>query len=133
MAQTAHDGYHRPMIPSPLRGLAAPAAVAALGCAASGCAEERKPIVIRDGILVLENQTAREWRNVRVTVNDYFTGGVPSLLPTGLMTAPLRDFQTGFGQRFDQSRTAVYKVEVTATDTAGEPVSILWGGDARPR
>ena len=120
------------MIPSPLRGLAAGAAVASLACAAAGCAEERQPIVIRDGILVLENQTAREWRNVRVTVNDYFTGGVPSLLPTGLMTAPLRDFQTGFGQRFDQSRTAVYKVEVTATDTAGEPVSIVWGPASAP-
>lgn len=82
--------------------------------------------MIRDGILVLENQTAREWRNVRVTINDYFTGGVRTLLPTGLMTAPLRDFQTGFGQRFDASRTAVYKVEVTATDSAGEAVSIVW-------
>ena len=121
------------MIPSPLRRLAVPAAVAVLACAVSGCAEERNPIVIRDGILVLENQTAREWRNVRVTVNDYFTGGVPSLLPTGLMTAPLRDFQTGFGQKFDHSRTAVYKVEVKATDTAGEPVSLVWGGEARPR
>ena len=121
------------MLPPPLRGPAARAMVAALACAAASCAEERKPIVIKDGMLVLENQTAREWRNVRVTVNDYFTGGVPSLLPTGLMTAALRDFQTGFGQRFDHHRTAVYKVEVRATDTAGEPVSILWGGDARPR
>lgn len=119
------------MLPLPLRGTAARAGVAALACAA-GCAEERDPIAIRDGILVLENQTAREWRNVRVTINDYFTGGVDALLPTGLMTAPLRDFQTGFGQRFDRGRTAVYKVEVTATDSAGEAVSIVWGPASAP-
>lgn len=120
------------MPPLPLRGVVPLAALVALACAA-GCADAREPVVIRDRMLVLENQTAREWRNVRVTINDYFTGGVPSLLPTGLMTAPLRDFQTGFGQRFDPERTGVYKVEVTATDSAGEPVSIVWGRDARPR
>ena len=121
------------MLLFPLRGLACRAAVAAFAAAAAGCAEGREPIVIRDGILVVENQTAREWRNVRVTVNDYFTGGVPALLPTGLLTAPLRDFQTGFGQRFDHARTSVYKVEVTATDSAGEPVAIVWGRAARRR
>jgi hypothetical protein len=78
-------------------------------------------------MLVLENQSRREWRNVRVTINDHFSGGVPSLLPGGLMNAPLRDFQTGFGQRFDRGRMSVKKVMVSATDSAGQPVALTWG------
>jgi hypothetical protein len=92
-----------------------------------GCSMPRDPIIVRDGMLTLENQTNREWRNVRVTVNDHFTGGVHSLLPRGLMTASLRDFQTGFGQRFDRGRMSVYKVRVSATDTDGKPVTLKWG------
>ncbi len=95
----------------------------------TSCVESREPIVIRDGMLVLENQTSREWRNVRVTVNDHFTGGVRSLLPGGLMTAPLRDFQTGFGQRFDRGRMSVFKVTVTAVDVDGHPVALSWGDE----
>ena len=94
---------------------------------AGGCTIPRDPIIVRDGLLTLENQTDREWRNVRVTVNDHFTGGVPLLLPRGLMTAPLRDFQSGFGHRFDRGRMSVYRVRVSAIDSEGQPVSLRWG------
>ena len=43
------------------------------------------------------------------------------------MNAPLSQFVTGFGQRYDPSRQIVYKVEVTATDTKGEAVTLKWG------
>jgi hypothetical protein len=101
--------------------------VAALLVACAACAKGRDPIVIRDGMLVLENQSTREWRNVRVTINDHFSGGVRSLMPGGLMTAPLRDFQTGFGQKFDRGRMSVRKVIVSATDSNGDAVSLTWG------
>lgn len=100
--------------------------VVALVVACAACAKARDPIVVRDGMLVLENQSRREWRNVRVTINDHFTGGVQSLMPGGLMTAPLRDFQTGFGQRFDRGRMSVRKVRVSAMDSAGQPVALAW-------
>jgi hypothetical protein len=93
----------------------------------AGCSEPRDPIVIKEGTFVLENQTQREWRQVRVTINDHFMGGVASLMPGGLMTARLTDFQTAFGQRFDRGRQSVFKVRVTATDSAGEPVALSWG------
>jgi hypothetical protein len=99
----------------------------ALVVAALACSEGRDPIVVKDGMLVVENQTTRDWRNVRVTVNHHFSGGVAQLPAGGLMNAPLRDFQTGFGQRFDRSRMTVFRVEVSATDANGEPVSITWG------
>ena len=93
----------------------------------TSCAPPRDPIVVRDGMLILENQTTREWRNVRVTINDHFTAGTPVLLPGGLLTGPLRDFQTGFGQRFDRSTMSVFKVRVSAVDPDGQPVALAWG------
>ena len=101
--------------------------VVALLVVGAACAAPRDPIVIRDGMLVLENQSSREWRNVRVTINDHFTGGVRSLMPGGLMNAPLRDFQTGFGQRFDRGTMSVKKVTVSATDSTGAAVALAWG------
>ena len=93
----------------------------------TSCSTPRDPIIVRDGMLILENQTTREWRNVRVTINDHFTGGTPVLRPGGLMTGALRDFQTGFGQRFDRGTMSVFKVRVSAIDDDGQPVSLAWG------
>ena len=128
MATGLHGGYHSPMLfieASP--HLRASAIAVLLAAGAGGCSIPRDPIIVRDGMLTLENQTNREWRNVRVTVNDHFTGGVLSLPPRGLMTGSLHDFQTGFGQRFDRGRMSVYKVRVSATDTDGKPVTLKWG------
>ena len=91
------------------------------------CSAPRDPIIVDEGMLVLENQTSSEWRNVRITVNHHFRGGVPVLAAGGRMNAPLTQFETGFGQRFDRWRMSVFKVEVTATDAAGKPVTLNWG------
>ena len=42
------------------------------------------------------------------------------------MNAPMSQFVTGFGQRFDRGRMSVRKIEVTATDAAGQPVKLEW-------
>jgi hypothetical protein len=97
----------------------------------SACDVPRDPIVVEEGVVTVENQTKTEWRNVKVTVNDHFSGGVTELLPGGRMTAPLSQFQTGFGQKFDRGRQSVVKVEVTATEPDGKPVSFNWDPDAR--
>lgn len=91
------------------------------------CAEEPDPITVRDNMVSVVNLTEREWRNVLVTVNDHYNGGAPSLAPGGRLTAPLSQFQTGYGQRFPWERTRVFKVEVTATDAAGERIKLQWG------
>ena len=91
----------------------------------------KRPKVISQFMIVVENLTSREWRNVKVTVNDHFTGGSPVLLPGGRLNAPLSQFQTGLGQKFDRGRQSVYKGEVTATEPDGTPVSLKWGGDKR--
>jgi hypothetical protein len=119
--------HHNDMLQKPPKYCMRRAVVAALLVACAACARNRDPIVIKDGMLVLENQSTREWRNVRVTINDHFSGGVRSLMPGGLMNAPLRDFQTGFGQKFDRGRMSVRKVVVSATDSDGKPVALTWG------
>jgi hypothetical protein len=100
---------------------------------AVACSDARPPVTLQEGIVVLENQTAREWRNVVISVNDHFRGGAPALAAGGRMTAPLSGFQTAFGQRFDRSRQSVSKIEVTATDADGSPVTVAWEGNGRRR
>jgi hypothetical protein len=97
----------------------------------SACDAPRDSIVVEEGMVTVENQTKTEWRNVKITVNDHFSGGVPVLEPGGRMTAPLSQFQTGLGQKFDRGRQSVAKVEVTATEPDGKPVSFNWHPDVR--
>jgi hypothetical protein len=97
----------------------------------SGCDVPRDSIVVDEGMVTVENQTSHEWRNVKVTVNDHFSGGVAVLLPGGRLTAPLSQFQTGFGQKFDRGRQSVLKVDVTATQADGTSVSLGWRPDVR--
>src|SRR5262245_58760302 len=115
-------GYHSPMVQcrtAALRGLSA-AFVAAALLMISACSSPRDPIVVDEGYVLVENQTDREWRNVKVTVNDYFGGTTPVLSAGGRLTAPLSQFQTGLGQKYDRGRQSVSKVEVTATDADGK-------------
>ena len=92
----------------------------------AGCSPPRDPIIVQEGTITLENQTSSAWRDVRITVNDHFVGGGPSLEAGGRMNAPLSQFVTGFGQRFDRGRMSVKKIEVTATNARGEPVKLDW-------
>jgi hypothetical protein len=95
----------------------------------AGCSAPRDPIVIDEGIITIENQTARDWRNVKVVVNYHFAGGAPLLAAGGRLQAPLSGFQTAYGQKFDRGRQSVFKVEVTATDADGKPIALTWGQD----
>jgi hypothetical protein len=103
------------------------ASLAAVLATTIACSAPQDPILVDEGMITIENQTAAEWRNVRITVNDHFGGGVPALAAGGRLTAPLSQLQTGFGQKFDRGRQSVFKVEVTATDSDGKPVSLKWG------
>ena len=91
------------------------------------CSEVRDPIVVEEGTVTVENLTDSDWKSVRIVVNDHFNGGVPSLKAGQRVNAPLSQFQTGLGYRYDRGRMSVYKVEVTATDSRGQPVSLMWG------
>jgi hypothetical protein len=104
----------------------AAAVAAVLGGAA--CSAPRDPVVVDEGMVTVENQTSRDWRNVKITVNDHFSGGAPTLAAGGRLTAPLSQFQTAFGQKFDRGRQSVVKIDVEATDAEGKPVTLKWTG-----
>jgi hypothetical protein len=88
------------------------------------CSPRLDPVRVRENVVIIQNQTSRDWRNVIITVNDHFRGGAPLLAAGGQLTAPLTQFQTAFGQRYDFSRQKVFKVEVIATDSNGAPVQL---------
>jgi hypothetical protein len=102
-------------------------AVAALALFAAGCGAEPLPPIRQQGAwLVVENQTRRPWKNVTVTLNSYYRATSPALLPGGRLEAPLANFETGLGHRFDTAREHVQRVEVRATDGAGQPLALDW-------
>ncbi len=100
--------------------------VAVLLFFAAGCRQELPPIRVQGAWLVVENQTRQPWRDVTVTVNAYYRGTSRSLSPGGRLEAPLANFETGLGQRFNTAREHVSRVEVRATDAAGRPVALDW-------
>lgn len=99
-------------------------ALLVLGLIHAACKGRPGPIEVKDNVVAIHNQTSSEWRNVVVTVNDHFRGGTPTLAAGSRMAAPLSQFQTAFGQRYDVSRQFVFRVEVTATNANGEPVKL---------
>jgi hypothetical protein len=105
--------------------------VTLLACAA-GCRAELPPIRQRGAWLVVENQTPAEWTNITVTLNAYYRGASPKLAAGGRLDAPLANFVTGLGQRFNTAREHISRVEVRATDAAGKPVTLDWDEKTGP-
>lgn len=92
----------------------------------SGGGPSAEPIRVEGARIVVENQTARAWNGVYVTINAYYRVRTPSLDPGGRFETPLANLETGLGQRFNTSRERVTHVEVRATDASGRPVAIDW-------
>jgi hypothetical protein len=88
--------------------------------------DEPPPIRVEGAWLVVENETSQPWKDVTVTVNAYYRAVSPALAPGGRLDAPLENFVTGTGHRFDTAREHVMRVELHATDASGNPVSLEW-------
>jgi hypothetical protein len=116
-----------------MRGRASSGRLALVLLLATACSSPPHPIAVEGGTVTIDNRTEHEWRNVLITVNDHFRGGAPTLAAGSRLTAPLSQFQTGLGQRFALGRQAVTKIEVTATDAAGQPVQLTWPADGQQR
>ena len=107
------------------------AVLLALTALAAACSTPRDPITVDEGTVTVENLTAEDWRDVKIVVNYHFAGGVSRLGAGGRVNAPLSRFQTAFGQQFDRGRQSVFRIDVTATDARGNPVTLTWSGDQR--
>ena len=110
--------------------ICAAAVVAAL--AGSACRRPPpEPITFQERAIVIENQTAEEWQNVEVWVNDHYRVTKSKMAPGERFAIPLNAFVAGFGQRFDQVRQPLRGVEVTASAPGGRPVKLVWGTGRR--
>ena len=115
-----------------MRGIRSIALVAALGVGVALAiawhyhTEPSPPIRLQGAWIVVENQTKQPWKDVTVTVNAYYRGVSPTLSAGGRLEAPLANFVTGLGHRFDTSREHVTRVEVRATDALGQTVAFDW-------
>ena len=98
----------------------------------TACRAELPPIRQRGAWLVIENQTKSPWKDVSVTLNAYYRGVSPALAAGGRLEAPLANFVTGLGQRFNTAREHIGRVEVRATDAAGNPVTLDWDEKTGP-
>ena len=101
-------------------------------CFVAACHQELPAIRQRGAWIVVENQTKQPWRDVSVTVNSYYRGVSPTLSAGGRLEAPLANFVTGLGQRFNTAREHIARVEVRATDGAGNPVALDWDEKTGP-
>lgn len=92
--------------------------------AVAGCSKPRDPLMIQNGRLIVENQTDEDWTNVRISINRYFHGGVPSLAKRGRLDVRLGDLVSGYGQKFDFNRIQIKDLRLTATRPNGEPFEL---------
>ena len=67
-----------------------------------------------------------------MTLNSYYRGVSPALSAGGRLEAPIAGFVTGLGQRFNTVREHISRVEVRATDAAGNPVALDWDEKTGP-
>jgi hypothetical protein len=109
-----------------LRVLKVPRALVVVVVLASACQGELPPIRQSGTWLVVENQSGSQWRDVSVTVNHYYRGVSPRVEAGARLEAPLANFVTGLGQRFNTARERISHVEVRATDSTGNPVTLEW-------
>ncbi len=103
-----------------------------LAAVLGGCRPEpRRPIVVDGNLLHVENQSADEWRNVEIWLNDHYRVTKASMAAGERFAVPLDAFVAGFGQRFNAKRQVVQGIEVTATTARGAPVKLVHGHGRR--
>ena len=93
------------------------------------CSEPPPPVSVSEGSVTILNQTDQDWKEVLITVNDHYRGFVPTLKADGRANAPLAQFTTGHGQRWQGAY--VKTIEVTAKAADGTDVKLSWGGDEK--
>jgi hypothetical protein len=92
-----------------------------------GCSSAVDDITIADGAVLVRNQSDQEWRDVRIWVNDYYSGGARSIPAGGFVREPLSKFVAAQGQKLNAASTAITSVVVLAKTPGGEAVRMVWG------
>jgi hypothetical protein len=91
-----------------------------------GCRRELPAIDVSGGAVVVRNQTAHEWRNVRIWVNDYYSGTAARIPAGGSVREPVTRFVAAQGQRLSAS-AGITSVVVLGTAPDGTAIRVVWG------
>jgi len=94
-----------------------------------GCDRAQPDIVVADGAILVRNQTAEHWVNVRIWVNDYYSGTASEIRAGGFVREPVTRFVAAQGQTL-KSTTRITSIAVLGTTPSGAAVRVAWGTPA---
>jgi hypothetical protein len=96
----------------------------------AACSPPPERLKVEGRTVTVFNDSDRAWQSIEIWVNDHYRVTRDAIAPGERFQAPLTAFVAGFGQRFPQNQQ-VSGVEVTATDSAGEKVRLVFGSGRR--
>lgn len=94
-----------------------------------GCARTLPDIAIDDGAITVRNQTAENWNNVRIWVNDYYSGTASEIRAGSFLREPVTRFVAAQGQTL-KATASITSVVVLGTTAGGKPLRVAWGKPA---
>jgi hypothetical protein len=100
-------------------------AAIALVLVAGACAKpEVDPLQLDSTQVTVDNRSDSDWTNVEIWINRQFRATAPKITKGQRFHAPLRNFVTAYGQKFDFSRVQIHDVRLNAKRADGMPFEI---------
>ncbi len=94
-----------------------------------GCDRKLSDIDIADGAIMVRNQTSEDWKNVRIWVNDYYSGTASEIRAGSFVREPVSRFVASQGQTL-KSTAPITSVVVLGTTASGAPLRVAFGKPA---
>lgn len=91
-----------------------------------GCERALPDIAIEGGAVIVRNQTTEPWANVRIWVNDYYSGFASEIRAGGFVREPVVRFVAAQGQTM-KATTPITSVVALGTTKTGDTVRLVWG------
>ncbi len=91
-----------------------------------GCDRALADITIDGGAILVRNQTVENWTNVRIWVNDYYSGLASEIRAGGFVREPVTRFVAAQGQTL-KSTAPITSVVVLGSTPSGVSVRVVWG------
>ena len=94
-----------------------------------GCARALPDIAVDSGAIIVRNQTKENWNNVRIWVNDYYSGTASEIRAGSFLREPVTRFVAAQGQTLKVT-ASVTSVVVLGTTASGAPLRVVLGKPA---
>lgn len=91
-----------------------------------GCDRALPDILVADGAVLVRNQTGDDWNDVRIWINDYYSGTARVITAGSFVREPVTRFIAVEGQKLSAT-IPITSVVVLGRTAAGAPVRVVWG------